>query len=146
MDDVDRHHPCALASTIARCTSALGAKLARARFLINPVKWQYFLHGRWVLSADASGEIQTPDPQIRSLLGTIEIIEVRSHKGRLSRPIEPGDTNRERMPKWLQSRCAGPILAAAALHPHYHWRPGCYLSGHEQDAAQFQFSSTTGKA
>src|SRR5450759_2559685 len=68
MDDVDRHHPCALAPTTARCTSALGAKLARARFLANSVKWQYFLHGRWVLSAGAPGEIRTPDPQIRSLM------------------------------------------------------------------------------
>jgi hypothetical protein len=67
MDDIDRHHPCAVAPTTARCTSALGAKLARARFLANSVKWQYFLHGRWVLSAGAPEEIRTPDPQIRSL-------------------------------------------------------------------------------
>jgi hypothetical protein len=68
MDDVDRHHPCALTPTTARCTSALGAKLARARLLANSVKWQYFLHGRWVLSAGAPEEIRTPDPQIRSLV------------------------------------------------------------------------------
>src|ERR1035441_10111254 len=80
MDDVDRRHPCALAPTTARCTSALGAKLARARFLANSVKWQYFLHGRWVLSAGAPEEIRTPDPQIRSLVGTTEIIEVRSKR------------------------------------------------------------------
>jgi hypothetical protein len=58
----------ALTPTAARCTSALGAKLARARFLANSVKWQYFLHGRWVLSAGAPEEIRTPDPQIRSLM------------------------------------------------------------------------------
>src|ERR1039458_8762817 len=66
MDDVDRHHPCALTPTTARCTSALGAKLARVRLLANSVKWQYFLHGRWVLSAGAPEEIRTPDPQIPS--------------------------------------------------------------------------------
>jgi hypothetical protein len=43
-----------------------GAKLARAPFLVNSVKWQYFLHGRCELSAGAPGEIRTPDPQIRS--------------------------------------------------------------------------------
>src|ERR1035437_8479970 len=68
MDDVDRHHPCALTPTTARCTSALGAKLARARLLANSVKIANFLHGSWVLSAGAPEEIRTPDPQIRSLV------------------------------------------------------------------------------
>jgi hypothetical protein len=62
-------------------------KLARARFLANSVKWQYFLHGRWVLSAGAPEEIRTPDPQIRSLVGPVEIIEVRYRKGGPSLPI-----------------------------------------------------------
>jgi hypothetical protein len=80
MDDVDRHHPCALTPTTARCTSALGAKLARARLLANSVKIANFLHGSWVLSAGAPEEIRTPDPQIRSLVRTVEIIEVRYRK------------------------------------------------------------------
>jgi hypothetical protein len=45
----------------------LDPKSARAPLLANSVKWQYFLHGRWVLSAGAPEEIRTPDPQIRSL-------------------------------------------------------------------------------
>src|SRR5450759_2570865 len=37
-------------------------------FLAKTVKISNFLHGRWVLSAGAPGEIRTPDPQIRSLV------------------------------------------------------------------------------
>jgi hypothetical protein len=37
------------------------------RFLAKTVKIGNSLHGRWVLSAGAPGEIRTPDPQIRSL-------------------------------------------------------------------------------
>ena len=33
-----------------------------------------------IVGNGAPGEIRTPDPQIRSLGSTIEIIEVRSHK------------------------------------------------------------------
>jgi hypothetical protein len=48
-------------------------KIGASSFLANPVKRQYFLHGRWVLSAGAPGEIRTPDPQIRSLVLRIQL-------------------------------------------------------------------------
>ena len=46
-------------------------------FLAKTVKISNFLHGSWVLSAGVPEEIRTPDPQIRSLVRTVEIIGVR---------------------------------------------------------------------
>src|ERR1700688_4138478 len=109
MDDVDRRHPCALALTTARCTSALGAKLARARLLANSVKWQYFLHGRRVLSAGAPGEIRTPDPQIRSLvLYPAELRALMPPPG--NRAAEPSDSYRLGVSLASRRRAFGSII------------------------------------
>ena len=87
---VSRDDP-ALAPTTARYISALGAKLARAPLLANSVKWQYFLHGMWVLSAGAPEEIRAPDPQIRIVVGSTHgtrqyfPCEFRVNKAKLTR-------------------------------------------------------------
>jgi hypothetical protein len=57
-------------------------KIRASSVLVNSVKWRYFLHGSWVLSAGAPGEIRTPDPQIRSLLLNQESPLVRLAAGR----------------------------------------------------------------
>jgi hypothetical protein len=60
---VDRRCP-GLSANDTRCRSALGTKLARAPFLVNSVKRQYFLHGRWVLSAGAPDRIKLRTPML----------------------------------------------------------------------------------
>ena len=88
---VDRRHPCALAPTAARSTSCIRRKIGASSFLANSVNWQYFLHGRWVLSAGAPEEIRAPDPQIRIVVGSTHgtrqyfPCEFRVNKAKLTR-------------------------------------------------------------